>query len=94
MEKKTTAPRLSNNHVHTLEHMYEHPTTHTLEWHDVIALLGHLGSAQQKADGHLVFTLNGVTKGFHRSQEKEVSEVQQVMDLREFLKDVVYKKSE
>ena len=77
--------RLSNKYLHTLEHIFQHPTPHTLEWHDVIALVEHLGAVKEGDKGHLTLTLNGITQDFHRSQNKEVSEITQVQALRDFL---------
>ena len=77
--------RLSNKHLHTLEHIFQHPTSHTLEWHDVNALIAHMGTVEEGANGQLTFTLKGDSQAFHRSEEKEVSEDSQVLELRRFL---------
>jgi hypothetical protein len=79
--------RLSNKYVHTLERIFEHPTSHNLEWMDVISLVEHLGTVEETANGHLTLTLNGISQSFHHSQDKEVSEVQQILDLRHFLEN-------
>ena len=77
--------RLSNKHLHTLEHIFQHPTTHTLEWIDVNALIAHMGRVEEGANGQLTYTLKGASQAFHRSEEKEVSEDAQVLELRRFL---------
>jgi len=79
--------RLSNKHLHTLEHIFQHPTTHTLEWHDVNALIAHMGTVKEGEKGQLTFTLKGASQAFHRSEEKEVSAVSQVLELRRFLEE-------
>ncbi len=76
---------LSTKDHHILERIFQHPTSHNLEWHDVIALIDHLGTVEEKENGHLTFIVNGVSEGFHRSREKDVSEVEQVLDIRRFL---------
>lgn len=81
----TQATGLSKHYLHTLERLFQHPTSHTLEWRDVIGLVEHLGIVDEKEHGQLTFTINGVTQSFHRSQHKEVSEVQQLVELRHFM---------
>jgi len=76
---------LGHKDPHTLAQIFQHPVSHNLEWNHVIALIEHLGTVEQKENGHLTFTVNGVSEVFHRSQAKDVSEVQQVLDLRRFL---------
>jgi hypothetical protein len=76
---------LSSRHAHTVGRIYQHPASHNLEWRDVTALIEHLGTVEEKENGHLTFTVNGVSQVFHRSSEKDVSEIQQVLDLRHFL---------
>jgi len=78
-------PHLGHKDPHTLAQIFQHPASHNLEWRDVIALIEHLGTVQEKENGHLTFTVNGVSEVFHRSRNKDVSEVQQVLDLRHFL---------
>jgi len=79
---------LSNRSGHVLERIFQHPASHNLEWHDVIALIDHYGTVEEKDNGRLVFTVRGASQVFHRSQGKDVSDVQQVLDLRHFLESV------
>jgi hypothetical protein len=76
---------MSHKQTHILGRIFQHPVSHNLEWHDVIALIEHLGTVEEQDNGHLAFTVNGVSQVFHRSHEKDVSEVQEVLDLRHFL---------
>jgi len=80
------ATPLNHKHLHTLERIFQHPTSHNLEWKDVISLVEHLGTVEEESNGRLRFTLNGVSEVFHRAQDKkDVSDVPQVLDLRKFL---------
>ncbi len=79
---------LSHKNAHTLEQIFQHPASHNLEWRDVVALIKHLGSVQEEENGHLTFTVNGTSEVFHRSSGKDLSDVQQVLDLRRFLERV------
>jgi hypothetical protein len=76
---------LSHKCLHTLQQIFQHPASHNLEWHDVIALINHLGMVQEGDSGHLTFTLHGNSEVFKRSLEKDVAEIQQVLDIRRFL---------
>ncbi len=76
---------LSHKHTHTMGRVFQHPASHNLEWRDVIALMEHLGTVQVQENGHLAFAVNGVTEVFRRNREKDVSEIQEVLDLRHFL---------
>lgn len=76
---------LNDRHTHTLGRIFQHPISHNLEWRNVIALIGHLGTVKEQGNGHLAFTVNDITQVFHRSPGKDVSEIQEVLDLRHFL---------
>ena len=76
---------LSHKHLHTLQQIFQHPASHNLEWHDVVALVNQLGTAQEGDNGHLTFTLNGISEVFKRSLAKDVTEIQEVLDIRRFL---------
>lgn len=76
---------LSNKYAGTMGRIFQHPASHNLEWHDVIALIGHLGTVEEKDNGHLTFTVNGISQVFHRKAGKDISDVQQILDLRHFL---------
>jgi len=67
-----------------MEQIFQHPASHNLEWHDVITLVEHVGTVEESGNGHVTFKVEGVSKLFHRSQEKDVSDIQQVLDLRHF----------
>lgn len=51
-------------------------------------MMEHLGKVEEKDNGRLTFTVDGVSQVFHRSQGKDVSEVEQILDLRRFLESV------
>ena len=76
---------MSHKHSHTLQQIFQHPASHNLGWHEVIALVKHSGTVQEEANGHLVCMLNGVSEVFKRSHDKDVADVQQVLDIRNFL---------
>jgi hypothetical protein len=76
---------MSHKHSHTLQQIFQHPASHNLKWHDVVALVEHSGTVQEEANGNLIFLLSGVTEVFHRPKSKDVADVEQVLDIRRFL---------
>jgi hypothetical protein len=76
---------LSHKNAHTLQQIFQHPATHNLEWHNVVALITQIGTVREEDNGHLTLTLNGISEVCHRSKGKDIADVQQVVDLRHFL---------
>jgi hypothetical protein len=52
-----TAPHLNGHHTKTLASLFVHPASHNIEWHDVLALLTHLGSAEERHGGGYTVTI-------------------------------------
>ncbi len=44
-------PKLDSHHQATVQKILSHPTSHNIEWHDVISLLGQVGSVIEESDG-------------------------------------------
>lgn len=70
---------------HTLDQIFHHPASHNLEWQNVVALVRHNGTVTQEDSGHLVLAVNGVTESFRRPPDKDVADIDQVLDIRRFL---------
>ena len=77
---------LDKKYADTLERIFQHPAAHNLDWKDVIALTEHLGTVKEDDGGNLTLTMNSASHIFHRSQDKIVSGVQQIIDLRHLFK--------
>ena len=83
----------SHKHAHTLQQIFQHPATHNLEWHDVVALVRDSGTVAEEDNGRLTFTVNGVSADFHPAHgKKTISEVQHVLDVRHFLEKAGFHK--
>ncbi len=67
----------------TLEAIFHHPAPHNLGWMDVLRLLKHLGSADERADGKYSLMLNGNHLVFHKPHGKHL-DASQVADLRHY----------
>jgi hypothetical protein len=46
-----TTIHLNGHHQKTLDAIRAHPTAHNVEWHDVLSLLGHLGTVTERHNG-------------------------------------------
>jgi hypothetical protein len=68
----------------TLDAIFHHPAPHNLAWMDVLRLLNHLGSADERADGKYSLTINGNHLVLHKPHGKDL-DASQVTDLRHYL---------
>jgi hypothetical protein len=80
---------LSGHHRDTLLQIFQHPTSHNIEWHDVMSLLGEVGSVEQRHDGMFLFRIGTETEVLSRPKNKDI-DVQQVADLRRILSSAGY----
>ncbi len=67
----------------TLDAIFHHPVPHNLGWMDVLRLLKHLGSADERADGKYSLTINGNHLVLHKPHGKHL-DASQVADLRHY----------
>jgi hypothetical protein len=75
---------LNNHHRTTLRKIFEHPTSHNIEWHDVISLLNHVGDVEERHDGKYAVTLGEETQVFTKSKSNDI-DTQMTVDLRRML---------
>jgi hypothetical protein len=67
----------------TFNAIFHHPAPHNLSWMDVLRLLKHLGSADERADGKYSVTINGNHLVLHKPHGKHL-DASQVADLRHY----------
>ena len=90
MTTEPAAPvHLSKNHRDTLDQILRHPSSHNVEWHDVLALLTEAGEVTERHDGKFAVTLGGEKEIFDRPRNKDV-DVQMLVDLRRMLEGAGY----
>lgn len=80
---------LSSNQRDTLLQIFQHPTSHNIEWQAVLSLLEAAGSVEQRHDGKFLVQLGAETEVLTRPKHKDI-EVQQVLDLRRMLTGAGY----
>ena len=82
-------PHLSSHHRDTLLQIFQHPTSHNIEWHDVLSLLEATGTVEQEHDGKYHVRLGDDVHVITKPKHKDI-DVQQVVDLRRMLTGAGY----
>ena len=80
---------VSGHHRDTLLQIFQHPTSHNVEWHDVLSLLKATGEVEERHDGKLLVHLGDASDTFTRPKGKDI-DVQQVVDLRRLFTQAGY----
>jgi hypothetical protein len=80
---------IAGHHRDTLLQIFQHPTSHNVEWHDVISLLETVGSIEERHDDMFVFRIGEKREVLRRPKEKDM-DTQQVVDLRRMLTSAGY----
>ena len=89
MSSTAGPPHLNNEHRDTLLQIFQHPTSHNVEWRAVLSLLEAVGSVEERPDGKYLVHLGAETEVFARPKHKDV-DVQQLVDLRRMLSGAGY----
>lgn len=78
--------QVSGKHKRTLEQIFARPTSGTIDWTDIEALLRHLGANLTEGSGSRVrIQLNGARAVFHRPHPQPTTDKGAVADMRKFL---------
>ncbi len=77
--------QLDAHHQATVEKILNHPTSHNIQWHDVLSLLESVGTVTEERDGRFRVTLGSETQTFDAPRHHDIDE-QQVIDLRRMLR--------
>lgn len=80
---------IAGHHRDTLLQIFQHPTSHNVEWHDVISLLETIGSIEQRHDDMFVFRIGEEREVLRRPKGKDM-DTQQLVDLRRILTSAGY----
>ena len=84
-----TTEHLNGHQRDTLAHIFRHPTSHNIEWHDVLSLLNAVGTVQETSKGNVLVTVNEETDNFEPPRHKDI-DVDQVASLRRLLRSAGY----
>ena len=80
---------LNNHHRDTLMKIFQHPTSHNIEWRNVLSLLEVVGTVEEPRAGRFQVQLGGEIQFFDRPKHKDV-DTQQIVDLRRMLTEAGY----
>jgi hypothetical protein len=87
----STPEHLSNpHHRQTLLQLFQHPTSHNIEWHAVLSLLEAIGSVEARHDGDYAVRVGGETSFLLRPKGKDI-DIDQVVALRRMLTAAGYR---
>jgi hypothetical protein len=81
---------LNNHHRDTLTRIFVQPTSHNIEWPEVLSLMERVGSVDRQHDGKYKVTLGAETEILIAPKHKDI-DVQQVVDLRRMLSGAGYR---
>jgi hypothetical protein len=85
-------PHLDNHHQNTLRQIFQHPTSHNIEWRAVTSLLDAVGTVSTHHDGKVTVRVGEQTEIFDPPAGKDI-DVQTVVDLRRLLSQAGYSAS-
>lgn len=80
-----TASPLTGSHLRAYQKVFQHPMSHSLNWHDVHAMFRQLAQVDEETNGNLKVTRNGHTLVLDPPRAKDVSAPDEIMSLRHFL---------
>jgi hypothetical protein len=92
MTSEPQPEHLDNRHRDTLRQIFEHPTSHNIEWHAVVSLLEAVGTVTVRHDGKVAVKLGPELEFLDPPAGKSV-DVQMVVDLRRMLSNAGYRPS-
>ncbi len=87
---ETSGPKhLSGHHRDTLLQIFQEPTSHNVEWHDVMSLLEAVGTIEDRQDDMFRFRIGPDTEVLAIPKGKDI-DGQQLVDLRRLLRTAGY----
>ena len=76
--------QMSKVHETTYNALFAHPIARNLQWRDVRSMLSALTDVEEH-NGNLRFTRNGETLTVHLPKHKDLSDMEELMEIRHFL---------
>lgn len=81
--------QLDGRHRDTLRQIFQHPTSHNIEWHAVVSLLEAVGTVSQHHDGKVAVKVGPEMEFLDPPAGKDIDD-QMVEDLRRMLRGAGY----
>jgi hypothetical protein len=89
MSATADQPHLNSHHKDTVDAIFRHPTSHNIEWHDVLSLLEAIATVEERHDGRYHLVLGEADMVISRPRHKDI-DTQLVVDLRNLLSAAGY----
>ena len=89
MSSSPESPHLDNRHRNTLHQIFEHPTSHNIEWRRVADLLETVGTVTVRHDGKVAVKVGPEAAFLEPPAGKDI-DAQMVVDLRHMLTQAGY----
>jgi hypothetical protein len=89
MASSSEPVHLNNHHRDTLARIFEHPTSHNIDWQDVLSLLNAVGDVEQRDDGKYAVQVGAESRVLTRPDGKDI-EIDIVEELRALLTEAGY----
>ena len=89
MTSEPEPEHLDSRHGDTLRQIFQHPTSHNIEWHAVMSLLGAVGTVTVRHDGKVAVKIGPELEFLEPPVGKDIDE-QMVVDLRRMLSTAGY----
>jgi hypothetical protein len=89
MSSSPESQHLDNRHRNTLHEIFQHPTSHNIEWRTVISLLEAIGTVEVHHDGKVDVRVGSEREFLEPPADKDIDE-QMVLDLRRMLSNAGY----
>ena len=84
------SPTHLNGHQRdTLAQVFRHPTSHNIEWHDIMSLLHAVGVVRETHKGHIEITIGEIVEVLEPDRHKEI-DAEQLAILRRLLRRAGY----
>ena len=80
---------VSGSHRTTLEHIFAHPLSYNVEWHDVVSLLREVAPVNELRDGKLEVAAGDRTFVLERPRDKDI-DAEELMEVRHVLESLGY----
>ena len=84
MAENDATAHLGSHHRNTVHKIFEHPTSHNIEWHAVRSLLEAIGSVEPHRDNKVEVHVGAATAFFDVPQHKDI-DADAVVQLRRLL---------
>jgi hypothetical protein len=89
MASQPEPQHLDNRHRDTLRQIFEHPTSHNVEWRAVLSLLEAVGTVTTQHNGKVAVRLGAGQEFLDPPRGKDI-DTQMVLDLRRMLSEAGY----